>query len=164
MKTATAGEPKFGFAMQKDEVLVVCVQQNPINIDYAEYIESGFPIDIDIVSGFAGSGALPGYPYHGIAIDTLVYNMAEDIGRPVGSALPKAAEHASRMKEMRWLGNQRELRVSLAGQWVALEGERLLSHGEKLVEVLKEAQSLGVEHPFVICLPESHEEEVAVIA
>jgi hypothetical protein len=48
-------------------------------------------------------------------------------------------------REQRWLSeNQR----AYVGQWVALDGDRLLSHGENLNRVLDEAQAQGVNAPF----------------
>ncbi|MFQ5925469.1 MAG: DUF5678 domain-containing protein [Dehalococcoidia bacterium] len=160
MVGATTGEPEVRFALAGQEVRVGAVPLEPIDVYFSA---SGSPI-IDVATAFADRGALPMYPWRGIAIDTFVYNVAEDIGRHRGAPLPKAAEQESRMTEMRWLGSQRELCVRLAGQWIAVEGERLIAHGQRLIEVLEEARSKGVEHPFVVCLPESHEEEIAVIA
>jgi hypothetical protein len=48
-------------------------------------------------------------------------------------------------REQRWLSeHQREY----VGQWVALDGDRLLSHGEDLNKVFDEAQAQGVKAPF----------------
>jgi hypothetical protein len=48
-------------------------------------------------------------------------------------------------REQRWLSeHQREY----VGQWVALDGDRLLSHGEDLNKVFDEAQAQGVNAPF----------------
>jgi Family of unknown function (DUF5678) len=48
-------------------------------------------------------------------------------------------------REQRWLSqHQREY----IGQWVALDGDRLLSHGEDLNRVFDEAQAQGVNAPF----------------
>jgi Family of unknown function (DUF5678) len=48
-------------------------------------------------------------------------------------------------REQRWLSeHQREY----VGQWVALDGDRLLSHGEDLNRVFDEAQAQGVNTPF----------------
>jgi Family of unknown function (DUF5678) len=48
-------------------------------------------------------------------------------------------------REQRWLSeHQREY----VGQWVALDGDRLLSHGEDLNRVFDEARAQGVNAPF----------------
>jgi Family of unknown function (DUF5678) len=49
-------------------------------------------------------------------------------------------------REMRWLS---EHQVAYAGQWVALDAERLLSHGTDARQVYAEAHAAGVAVPFV---------------
>ena len=68
------------------------------------------------------------------------------------------------MTELRWLGKQDKLRKKLAGQWVAVEGERLIAHGPRLKEVLQQSKAQGVEHPFVVCLPEISDEAIILAA
>jgi hypothetical protein len=51
-----------------------------------------------------------------------------------------------RQREMHWL-SQHE--AQYAGQWIALDGERLLSHGPDARKVYAEAHAAGVEVPFV---------------
>jgi aspartokinase len=48
-------------------------------------------------------------------------------------------------REQRWLSEHQQEYV---GQWVALEGDRLLSHGEDLNKVFDEAKAQGVQAPF----------------
>ena len=48
--------------------------------------------------------------------------------------------------EMRWL---REHQATYAGQWVALAGDRLLSHDTDARQVYAEAHAAGVTVPFV---------------
>jgi Family of unknown function (DUF5678) len=59
------------------------------------------------------------------------------------------AAHLSlhREREMQWL-NEHE--AEYAGQWLALDGDRLLSHGEDPHKVRAEARTMGVESPFVV--------------
>lgn len=52
----------------------------------------------------------------------------------------------SREREMRWLS---EHEAEYAGQWLALDGDRLISRGEDMKAVFAEAQTLGVENPFM---------------
>jgi hypothetical protein len=62
---------------------------------------------------------------------------------------PQVTE-AMHRAEMEWLkqnGPQYE------GQWVALEGARLLSHGPDALEVLKEARAQGVASPLLVEIP-----------
>jgi hypothetical protein len=50
-----------------------------------------------------------------------------------------------REREMRWISEHRDEYI---GQWVALDGDRLLSHGEDLNKVFDKAQAQGVNAPF----------------
>lgn len=53
---------------------------------------------------------------------------------------------SDRSQELRWL---KEHRQEYMGQWVALDGERLISHGAKAREVFDAARAAGVEVPFI---------------
>jgi len=55
----------------------------------------------------------------------------------------KPASH--REREMRWLS---EHRGEYIGQWVALDGDRLVSHDEDLGKVFDAARAQGVKIPF----------------
>ena len=50
-------------------------------------------------------------------------------------------------EETRWIAEHRKAYV---GQWVALKGSRLLSHGMNAKVVYQEARKLGVESPVVV--------------
>jgi hypothetical protein len=55
--------------------------------------------------------------------------------------------HASRSaKSLRWLEENRE---KYSGQWVALDGDRLIASGSAAKEVYSKAKAEGVEIPFV---------------
>lgn len=49
-------------------------------------------------------------------------------------------------KELRWLKEHRHEHI---GQWVALDGNRLLAHGTNAREVFRAAREAGVKAPFV---------------
>lgn len=55
-----------------------------------------------------------------------------------------------RSEELRWLAEQSE---AYAGQWVALDGSKLIAHGNKLAAVSEEARSSGVAQPFFARVP-----------
>jgi hypothetical protein len=61
-----------------------------------------------------------------------------------GGKQPRATNGAS--KELRWL---KEHRHEYVGQWVALDGDRLVAHGTNAREVFQEAREAGVKVPFV---------------
>jgi predicted DNA-binding antitoxin AbrB/MazE fold protein len=50
-----------------------------------------------------------------------------------------------RRDELYWLAKESD---PYAGQWVALDGPRLVAHGENLAIVIAEAKAAGVAHPF----------------
>ncbi len=52
----------------------------------------------------------------------------------------------SREREMRWLS---EHEAEYAGQWLALDGDRLVSRGEDMKAVFAEAEAQGVGNPFM---------------
>lgn len=52
-----------------------------------------------------------------------------------------------REREMRWFADEQNC-AKYGGQWVALDGEQLLSHGTDLRQVYAEARAKGVEVPF----------------
>ena len=55
--------------------------------------------------------------------------------------------HANRSaKSLRWLHENRE---KYSGQWVALDGDRLIASGPTAKEVYSKARAEGVEIPFV---------------
>jgi hypothetical protein len=55
--------------------------------------------------------------------------------------------HANRSaKSLRWLDENRE---KYSGQWVALDGDRLIASGPTAKEVYSKAKAEGVEIPFV---------------
>lgn len=58
--------------------------------------------------------------------------------------------------EQQWL---REHEAEFAGDWVALDGPRLLGRGKSAREVLNAARSVGVKYPLVVHIPPQPETE-----
>ena len=55
-----------------------------------------------------------------------------------------------RRDELRWLARESG---PYAGEWVALDGARLVAHGEKLAAVSAAAKAAGVAEPFFASVP-----------
>jgi predicted DNA-binding antitoxin AbrB/MazE fold protein len=62
---------------------------------------------------------------------------------------PKPAFNA-RVPEQEWL---RLNGPGYAGQWVAVEGDQLVSHGDNAKVVLQQARAQGVQHPLLMQIP-----------
>lgn len=56
-----------------------------------------------------------------------------------------------RREEMQWLAQESS---SYAGEWVAIQGPRLIAHGAKLADVSAAAKAAGVNDPFFASVPE----------
>lgn len=59
-----------------------------------------------------------------------------------------------REREIRWLEEHRAELEHLAGQWVMLDGSRLVSHHPDYLVALEKARAAGVSIPFVEWIPE----------
>lgn len=62
-----------------------------------------------------------------------------------GSANGEVKLSYPREREMHWLSEHRREYI---GQWVALDGDRLVSHNEDLGKVFDDARAQGVQSPF----------------
>ncbi len=66
---------------------------------------------------------------------------------------PAALPYNPRIAEQEWLHlNSAEY----IGQWVALDGDTLVSHGAKALEVRDEARRKGVERPLMVRVPRDY--------
>lgn len=63
------------------------------------------------------------------------------------AAEPRLATPLDRTKEMKWID---ENRAAYRGQWVAVEGDRLVAAGLDPLEVFSAAKVDGVHIPFVV--------------
>jgi predicted DNA-binding antitoxin AbrB/MazE fold protein len=68
----------------------------------------------------------------------------------VTDELHPASTFNTREREQEWL---RLNGPRYAGQWVAIEGDQLVSHGENAKVVLQQARAEGVQHPLVMHIP-----------
>lgn len=55
-----------------------------------------------------------------------------------------------RREELQWLANESG---PYSGKWVALDGPRLIAHGDDIASVRAAARALGVERPLLTHLP-----------
>lgn len=86
-----------------------------------------------------------------------VFSPSSDQRTPLEKEKPKKpvrVEMPDRSRELRWV---KEHRKEYAGQWVALDGDRLLSHGTNAQEVFAAARQSGIESPFFAHI-EGHDE------
>jgi hypothetical protein len=65
-----------------------------------------------------------------------------------------------RAREIRWREAHSEVLRQYAGQWVALEGERIVAHGPDAARVAVEARNLGVAIPYIFRVEEASEDVV----
>jgi hypothetical protein len=55
--------------------------------------------------------------------------------------------YIDRSREMAWIAEHED---EYAGQWVALDGDRLIAHGEDPIPFKEIARAEGVERPFIV--------------
>lgn len=70
----------------------------------------------------------------------------EEKGATNGEGQSSQAHANGSAKSLRWLHENRE---KYAGQWVALDGDRLIANGSTAKEVYSKAKAGGFEIPFV---------------
>jgi hypothetical protein len=70
----------------------------------------------------------------------------EEKGATNGEGQGSQAQTSPSAKSLRWLDENRE---EYSGQWVALDGDRLIASGWTANEVYSKAKAEGVEIPFV---------------
>jgi predicted DNA-binding antitoxin AbrB/MazE fold protein len=62
---------------------------------------------------------------------------------------PKPAFN-DRRREREWLASNGP---RYAGQWVVIEGDKLVSHGGNAEAVLQQARAEGIQHPLLVQIP-----------
>jgi Family of unknown function (DUF5678) len=70
----------------------------------------------------------------------------DEKGTPNGEGYASQANTNRSAKSLRWLHDNRD---KYLGQWVALDGDRLIASGPTAKEVYSKAKAEGVEIPFV---------------
>jgi predicted DNA-binding antitoxin AbrB/MazE fold protein len=74
--------------------------------------------------------------------------------QPLGQDKDATCAFNDRCEEMLWLANESGL---YAGQWVALDGSRLVAHGSELGPVSAAARAAGVDQPLLTHVPPQDE-------
>ncbi len=67
-----------------------------------------------------------------------------------------------RHREREWLRTQKEAVQKLAGQWIVVEGEEIVSHGDDPLQVVSEAREKGIQIPYIIHLAVTRKDEVLI--
>lgn len=79
--------------------------------------------------------------------------LREFLSEPPGQ-FTKGLTTEMRVAEMDWLAKHE---AEYAGQWVALDGDRLLGHGNDPKQLFAEARAMGVANPFVVPAVDPHQ-------
>jgi hypothetical protein len=75
--------------------------------------------------------------------------ITRNIRRSLIVTRPVAKATQFRNQELEWRRNHSETLEAFANQWVVLEGEQIVAHGEDPVQVINEAKSKGVRTPYI---------------
>ena len=67
-----------------------------------------------------------------------------------------------RQAELQWRRANRELLRDYLGQWVVLEGERLVTHDRSLAEAVRQARDSGVKIPYVFRVEDLDQDVVRI--
>lgn len=85
-----------------------------------------------------------------------VAEMSEVSSRAGGQAIANQTPCTpNREAELEWLAAEGDRLQRFAGQWIALSGAQLVSHGRDYPQVYQRAREAGVSIPFVEWIPEA---------
>jgi len=62
---------------------------------------------------------------------------------------PKPVASGHRSRELEWCRTHAEVLRQFAGQWVVLEGEEIIAHGEEPLQIVAEARAKGIQVPYI---------------
>ena len=68
-------------------------------------------------------------------------------------------EKKSREREMQWIENNKDFLETLLGNWIIVEGDKLVASSTDLSIALRKAKSTGINVPFIHFIPESEQNE-----
>lgn len=67
-----------------------------------------------------------------------------------------------RKRELEWRRTHAEVLKSLENEWVVLEGEEIIAHGDDPVRVIEEARSKGIRTPYIFFVEPQSEDFVSI--
>jgi len=109
------------------------------------------PVPCERVLGWSDlplSDLVAGTELTGIAAFFGMTEFAAIYSQPVAGQ-PRKATSSHRQRELHFRETRQDLFNSLAGQWVCLEGETIVSHGDNLAKVVEAARKQGVQVPYI---------------
>jgi len=71
------------------------------------------------------------------------------IFRTLGGGTRTKPLHGNRVRELAWRREHGDELRAFAGEWVALEGNRIVAHGPDAVRVVTAARAQGIRVPYV---------------
>ena len=74
----------------------------------------------------------------------------------------KAATRCFRQAEIKWQESHWKELLLYAGQWVALEGETVVAHGEDLSKVVETAKGKSITIPYVFFVEDTETDAIAM--
>jgi Family of unknown function (DUF5678) len=92
---------------------------------------------------------------HSFFLDTFCVNLIWGASEMHEKTLPQVHKsglpYIDRSREMAWVAEHQE---EYAGQWVFLDGDRLLAHGDDPLLFKEIARAEGIETPFIVHVPD----------
>ncbi len=67
-----------------------------------------------------------------------------------------------RSREQEWRRSHGDLLRTYAGQWVVLEGEEIVAHGDSMTRLVEQARAQGIRIPYVFFVEESRPNVVTI--
>jgi len=98
---------------------------------------------------YSPSGAAPAVAMGEAMVFTeILASLAGGATASTPSSEPKRTS-PPRHDEMRWIQAHADELAALDGQWIVVEGTRLIASGARLVDVVARAEAMGIHNPFV---------------
>ena len=72
-----------------------------------------------------------------------------------GVPSPKSVASGHRSRELEWCRTHTTVLRQFAGQWVVLEGEEIIAHGNDPLQVVTEARAKGIQIPYVFYIEDT---------